>query len=214
MTTLTAPPLVTDQPKAQRKVSPDLLVRLACAALNCNMEDVFASSDLGNLNMMHANIRRHVILAAKRMANAVGSPLNDADCARACGMNRTSIVYTRCSPDTETPAMMNVADILAATCAELGVKEHDIGSKARHRNLIWGRRIVTIIARQSSIASYPMIAESMGLPAHSTVMTAHKEAGRCLSRERGHPSRTVLGRDAQDIIDRVKGRLGITSDPT
>ncbi len=195
---------------AYAKPSPDTLVLLACAALNCDMEDVFASNDQGLINKTHQGIRRHVVLAALRMGAAVGHKPTEQEMATACGIDRTCICRMKCNPHSETPGMLSVADIFAATCQELGVKEHDVGSRARHPHLVWARRIVTILSRENSVASYPMIAEAMGLPNSSTVISAQQDATKTFDNPVGHPSRTVAGKDALEVIAAVRARLGLT----
>ena len=212
MTTLTAPRPVAV--KAPRQYDALELVNMGCAAIDRKFTEVFASTSSGHLTISEHQTRRMLFGVVIRLGQHFGCPVSVIALSEATGMERGSI--HRILRDEVDPGIptISIGQIMTATCNEIGIEQSELGSHTRHVTEIWARRIVTMLARQYTRSSFPHIALRMGRPNHSTCVTTRDVAKKRLALPYGHPLRRVDGRDAQDIIDRVKGRLGITSDPT
>lgn len=207
MTTLTAPrPVAVKAPRLYDALE---LVNMGCAAIDRKFTEVFASTSSGHLTISEHQTRRMLFGVVIRLGQHFGCPVSVIALSEATGMERSSI--HRILRDEIDPGIptITVGQIMTATCNEIGIEQSELASHTRHITEVWARRIVTMLARQYTRSSFPHIALRMGRPNHSTCVTARDVAKTRLALPYGHPLRSVDGRDAQDIIDRVKGRLGI-----
>jgi len=62
--------------------------------------------------------------------------------------------------------------IIRSACERLGVEVSDVMGRSRHRRVVAARSIAALLARRLTTLSYPELAQKLGRPNHSSVVTA------------------------------------------
>jgi len=75
---------------------------------------------------------------------------------------------------------LRLAAIVDAACAELGVQVTDVLGRGRHKRIVLARSMIGYVARQATTHSFPEIAQALGRPNHSTVVTACQRMRRAI----------------------------------
>ncbi len=72
--------------------------------------------------------------------------------------------------------MITVESIMAMVCKELGLEHHEVISRCRHERVVMARRVISILSRRLTTASYPDIAEVVRhvRRKHATIQTCEE----------------------------------------
>jgi len=92
------------------------------------------------------------------------------------------------------------ASVKAAVCQTMAVDWMELAGRTRHPRVVWARRIITRLCRIYTTLSFPEIAQLIGRPNHSTVITSDQTLDRLLQMPRGHSLRLVPLDVASDAI--------------
>ncbi len=99
--------------------------------------------------------------------------------------------------------------IVEGACDDLSVQVADVLGRGRHKRVVLARSIIAFVARQSTTHSFPEIAQALGRPNHSTVVTACQriraalEAGRMTDLDDGAEPVGIA-----ELCERVKRAAG------
>jgi chromosomal replication initiation ATPase DnaA len=67
---------------------------------------------------------------------------------------------------------VDISRIIIVVCRTLGIEPCELGGRCRHKRVVLGREIVTVLAREYTRLSFPEIARAMGKWSHSTFVEA------------------------------------------
>ena len=128
-------------------------------------------------------------------------------------------------PPASSPSIAIIRRPIMATtvrlevCQTMAVDYLDLSGRTRHPRVVWARRVITRLCRIYTTLSFPEIAELIGRPNHSSVITADQVLDGMLKLAHGHELRAVpldfgpSGKlaDVQDLLDAIA--KNITRDP-
>lgn len=84
-----------------------------------------------------------------------------------------------------------IGKIVSSVCAVCEVEPGELGSPTRHPAVVAARSLVVHIARERTRLSYPELADVLGRPNHSTVITAHVRIKGLLAMDKADSRRQV-----------------------
>ena len=96
----------------------------------------------------------------------------------------------------------SIAEIKTALCARYNLTKDQLVSKCRSRELAWPRQLGYWLAKEMTIASYPMIARHFGKLDHVTVMFGVRKIDRLL------PDNPALQIAVSELMAHVRVLIG------
>lgn len=76
-----------------------------------------------------------------------------------------------------------IKTIIEEVCAEMRIWPNDLCPPGRMSSVVISRAVITALAREYTLLSHQQIADAMGIPNHTTVLSAHRRLKRELERE-------------------------------
>lgn len=70
--------------------------------------------------------------------------------------------------------MVRLETVVERVCRTLRVERSELMGRGRHPRVVLARRLVAVLGREMTTASFPEIARVLGRPSHSTVFSAHR----------------------------------------
>jgi hypothetical protein len=95
-------------------------------------------------------------------------------------------VVNQCLAEEEVARLnrtIRIERIIRAACHVLCITENEVFGTGRHPRVVLAREIITALARERTMLSYPQIARAMCRPNHSTVITAFQRFNRTINAE-------------------------------
>jgi len=126
---------------------------------------------------------------------AMGGPLDAASVRLAMGPERK----------TRAPRPLKVEAIAQCIAETVGVSMPELMGKSRHKRVVVVRSMTAYLARKLTSQSYPEIAQAMGRPNHSTVVTACKRVEKKIAlRERCDQDLHSLAQTWGELADELE----------